>query len=124
MKKTFIAFVLMIPICLFAQKEIKVTSANLPAAVNTELNKKYKKYTVGYITKLTDKKENVSYSLSLTKNNNTIDMVYDNKGKQISKNKYKIYFGTENGSPVQPTDGGGHNHQQSQGAGSMGGMKM
>jgi hypothetical protein len=114
----------MIPVCLFAQKEIKVTSANLPAAVNTELNRKYKKYTVMDITILTDKKQNVFYSLSLTKNNTMIDMVYDSVGKQISKNKYKVFFGKENNGQVQPLDRGGHNHQQNQGTNSMEGMKM
>lgn len=112
--KKFIILLMIIPVWSFAQKEMKVVRDSLPASVNIMLNKKYKKYKVDDIVKITDKKGNISFSLSIAKNSKIIDFLYDKNGLLISKNKYKLYIVNENNNIVQrPSGGVEHNHQQS-----------
>lgn len=98
-----------------AQSETKIPQDSLPTAVHDELHKQYTAYTVNNIYKVTDKQQNIIYKIEIQKKSKLIDLVYDNQGKIISKEKSKIYSfdGTEKSksSPTKSNDGhSGHQH--------------
>ncbi|MDO9001041.1 MAG: hypothetical protein Q7W45_14840 [Bacteroidota bacterium] len=98
-----------------AQTETKISKDSLPSAVHTELHKKYITYTVNSILKITDKQQNITYKVEVQKKSTMIELLYDNHGKLISKDKSKVYTydGTEKprSTPVKSNDGhSGHQH--------------
>lgn len=98
-----------------AQSEAKMPKDSLPSMIHTELHKKYTAYTVNSILKITDKQQNITYKVEVQKKSTMIELLYDNDGKLISKNKSKVYTydGTEKprSTPVKSNDGhSGHQH--------------
>lgn len=113
--KKIIFIVLLLPFGAFAQTETKIKQDSLPPTVHNELHKQYVAYTVNSIYKVTDKQQNIIYKIEVQKKSKLIELVYDNQGKLISKQKNKIYSfdGTEKpkSSPTQSNDGhSGHQH--------------
>lgn len=108
--------ILLMPLGAFAQTETKIKQDSLPLTVHDELQKQYVAYTVNSIYKVTDKQQNIIYKIEVQKKSKLIELVYDNKGTLISKEKSKIYSfdGTEkikSSTPTQSNDGhSGHQH--------------
>lgn len=115
MKRIFY-IILLLPVGAIAQTETKTDQDSLPALVHNDLHKQYVAYTVNSIYKVTDKQQNIIYKIEIQKKSKLIDLVYDNQGKLISKQKSKIYSfdGTEKpkaSSPTPSNDGhSGHQH--------------
>jgi hypothetical protein len=94
-----------------AQTQTKIPQDSLPLVTHNELHKKYAAYTVNSISKITDMQQNITYKVEVQKKTTMIELLYDNQGKLISKEKSQIYYGTEpvKSKPSQSNDG--HNHQ-------------
>jgi hypothetical protein len=116
MKKILFIF-LLIPLGVLAQNgtKKKITADSLPAIIHDELHKQYATYSVNSIYKSTDELQNTIYKIEVQKKSKLVELVYDNQGKLISKEKSKIYSfdGTEKpkAAPSQSNDGhSGHQH--------------
>jgi len=97
-----------------AQTETKFPEDSLPAIVHNELYKKYVRYTLNSISKKVDQLQNITYKIEVQKKSTVIELLYDNQGKLIGKEKSKVYSydGTEKSkSPSSPSKSNdGHNH--------------
>lgn len=108
-----IATSFLIPENSYAQTQTKIPQDSLPAIVHNELHKKYTAYVVNSILKIVDKQQNLTYKIEVQKKATLIELTYDSQGKQISKEKSKIYTFdvTEPRKPKSSQSNDGHNHQ-------------
>lgn len=87
-----------------AQMENKIKVGEVPAAIKTELNKKYKKYTINSIIKKGNDGNDITFNIEVQKKNKLVKLVYDTKGNLLDKKTSKIFTfdGTEK--PGKQTD--------------------
>lgn len=108
---------MLMPLAVFAQTETKIKQDSLPTTVHNELHKKYAAYAVNSVLKITDFQQKHKYKIEVQKKSTVIELIYDNDGKLISKEKSKIYSfdGTEKitpkSEPSKSNEGhSGHQH--------------
>lgn len=106
-------FIFLFPFFTQAQTDAKIDLDSLPSTIKNDLAKEYKMFNINLITKDTDDKDSITYSIELQKKNTMISLIYDGRGKLLSKEKSKVftYDDSEKPKSAPKKRNDDHNHQ-------------